>query len=77
MIERTVAGRHYRVIEKDGIFEPGDEVVALESDDVPYCVHNDQFNPTFEIADYDPDVIDAVTLDNLLEMEGNSHEVRN
>lgn len=77
MIERTVAGRHYRVIEKDGIFEPGDEVVALESDDVPFCAHADSFNESLDMLNYDIDSFDAVTVDNLLEMEGNSHEVRN
>lgn len=74
----TVQGRHYRVI-KD-LFENfgvGAEVVALENDEVPYCVDVRNFNGSFNTDDYDDeDVRDMFADCELEEMEGNSSEIK-
>lgn len=45
MVDFAKAGNSYRVISDDlKFFEPGDIVVALESDYVPYCVHKKDYH---------------------------------
>lgn len=48
MVDFAKAGNSYRVISDSlKFFEPGDIVVALESDDAPYCCHKkDYHGPT-------------------------------
>ena len=71
--ETAIQGRHYRVIDGDFNYLEG-EVVALENDNVPYCVFADKFDGSFNWEHYDIDFVDVIMIDDLEEMEGNSSE---
>jgi hypothetical protein len=44
-------GTKCRVIsDSDGFFEPGEIVVALETDDVPYCAKESAYSPKKHLA---------------------------
>lgn len=53
-------GTRCRVISDDyGFFKPGEIVVALETDDVPYCVKESAYSPgkalsCYELGEYNP-----------------------
>lgn len=53
-------GTKCRVIDDDyGFFEPGEIVVALETDDVPYCAKESAYSPekalgSYRLSDYNP-----------------------
>lgn len=55
MGECVVAGRRYRVVGRDniGFFKDGEIVVALEDDNVPYCVRECDYEAGKAVADYD------------------------
>ena len=42
-------------------FKPGDIVVALENDDVPYCCLIENYDPNKSIDDYIPNLFRALT----------------
>lgn len=49
---KTVKGKKYRVkIDPCGFFKPGDIVVALEDDRVPFCVSEKYYNSEFKCAE--------------------------
>lgn len=46
-------GTKCRVIDDDyGFFEPGEIVVALETDDVPYCAKESAYSPEKALISY-------------------------
>lgn len=46
---KTVKGKKYRVkIDPYGFFKPGDIVIALEDDRVPFCVLEKDYEPSFK-----------------------------
>lgn len=46
-------GTKCRVIsDSDGFFEPGEIVVALETDDVPYCAKESAYSPKKALSSY-------------------------
>ena len=54
-------GTKCRVIgEGYGFFELGEIVVALETDDVPYCAKESAYSPEKQISDYSSDEYDAL-----------------
>lgn len=49
-------GTKCRVISDDCVFfKPGEIVVALETDDVPYCAKESAYSPEKQISDYNSD----------------------
>ena len=45
MVENVKEGTSYKVIsDNSGYFNPGDIVVALESDNVPFCCHKEDYH---------------------------------
>ena len=56
------AGTKCRVLSDSGNnFKPGDIVVALENDDVPYCCLIENYDPNKSINDYIPNLFRALT----------------
>lgn len=45
-------GTKCRVIDDYGFFEPGEIVVALETDDVPYCAKESAYSPEKALISY-------------------------
>lgn len=58
-------GARYRVIsDSHNFFKPGEIVVALESQVVPYCVREEKYVPDCEIysSDYNPMIVDELEM---------------
>lgn len=49
----------------NGFFTHGDLVIAIETDDCPYCVLKSEYRGPLEECDYDPHNYEPVTWDNL------------
>lgn len=71
MVDFVKAGTSYKVIsDSAGYFKPGDIVVALESYDVPYCVHKEDYHGPVNYANlYAKNKVHALTDEELEEIE--------
>lgn len=60
------AGTRCRVISDDSdFFKPGEIVVTLETDDVPYCIKESAYTPEKAISDYKLSEYNALTEEEL------------
>lgn len=61
MSEGTVyntRGKLYRVLNNDvNLFSVGDLVIAVENDDIPWCVLKEDYKPEFKNIDDYPDTV--------------------
>lgn len=48
----SVAGGRYEVISEETPFKMGDIVIAIESDDVPFCVAEEEYHPDRTVKAY-------------------------
>ena len=71
MVESVKEGTSYKVISDNmGFFKPGDIVVALETDNVPYCcLKEDYHGPFTSTSDYHSDEYSALCRKDLEEIE--------
>lgn len=71
MVKNVKEGTSYKVIsDSSGYFKPGDIVVALESDNVPYCVHKEDYHgPVSYTNRYANNKISALVDEDLEEIE--------
>lgn len=49
----------------NGFFTHGDLVIAIETDDCPYCVFKDEYKGSMKEHYYAPDEYECITWDNL------------
>lgn len=70
MVNFAKAGNSYRVIsDSSNYFKPGDIVVALESDDVPFCCYKRDYHGPMSYANPYANKIHALTVNELEEIK--------
>lgn len=71
MVDFVKAGTSYKVIsDSQNYFKPGDIVVALESDDIPYCCHKKDYHGPMSYANpYANNKVHALIDEELEEIE--------